>query len=143
MSRETLEQSMSFALDRIWDDWPSALVDQPAKKPVKPESIIETMKKWFSIRQNDKWLIIYDDVHHPPTPYYNIGNYLPKADHGAIIITTRLKQYTRLGKPYELKKMTKAQSSRLLDSALERPLPLEENNNPYADSLEDNSQGKF
>lgn len=85
----------------------------PDFEPEETKGIEETKRsamallKWFSLEGNDNWLLIYDNI--DETSYgagdddtrslasYNIQDYLPPGDRGAIIITTRLERLVDLG----------------------------------------------
>lgn len=123
-SRDTMRQSMSSALDRIWEVWQPGIGGRPSTKPDNAEEMIQTVLRWFDIKANDGWMIIYDNVDQEgPGSDMDLNCFIPKVDHGAIIVTTRLKPTSRKGHPYELGQMNDAQSSTLLDMNIDAKLP--------------------
>jgi len=71
--------------------------------------------RWFTLEGNDTWLLVYDNI--DKTCYgassadaesqacYNIEEYLPGGDAGAIIITTRLQRLAKLGEQVHVRKI--------------------------------------
>jgi hypothetical protein len=65
------------------------------------DQVVEAVKAWFSLPRNTRWLIIYDNYDNPWTPgnldrsAVDIRRFLPQADHGSIIITTRSAQVSQ------------------------------------------------
>jgi hypothetical protein len=76
--------------------------------------------KWLAMPGNTKWLIIFDNVdQYSPIPEdntreYDICEFFPKADHGSIIITTRLQSLADLGKSFSVQKLGKRDAIQLL-----------------------------
>lgn len=64
---------------------------------------------WLSSPRNNEWLVIVDNVdrdlrrREEDTEVYNIEEYLPEADHGAVLIMTRLHHLGQLGENWEVK----------------------------------------
>jgi hypothetical protein len=60
--------------------------------------------KWLATPENADWLVIFDNVdQHSPLQDanrsgYDISEFFPKADHGSILITSRLQRFTEHGK---------------------------------------------
>lgn len=82
--------------------------------------------RWLSQDNNTHWLLIYDNIDQY-SPYesahgndikqgtYDIHKYLPSADHGSIIITTRLQQLAELGTiSYPVNKLSFSEGVELL-----------------------------
>ena len=69
------------------------------------------MIAWLKLADNNRWLLVFDNVDQEfrttdPHPLsYDIKKYIPSADHGSILITTRLTQLERLGNAQEVKKV--------------------------------------
>ena len=71
--------------------------------------------RWFALEGNGAWLLVYDNI--DKTSYgasdddaesqacYNIEEYLPGGDTGAIIITTRLQRLAKLGEHVHVRKI--------------------------------------
>ncbi|RMZ81359.1 hypothetical protein DV738_g2165, partial [Chaetothyriales sp. CBS 135597] len=62
------------------------------------DQVVEAVKAWLNLGRNTRWLMIYDNYDNPRTPgnldrsAVDIRKFLPRADHGSIIITTRSAQ---------------------------------------------------
>ena len=73
------------------------------------------MLQWFALEGNSKWLLVFDNIDR--TSYeafpsdadslssYDITQYFPGGDLGAIVITTRLQRLTTLGDQVHLHKI--------------------------------------
>lgn len=63
-----------------------------------PDQVVTAVNAWLSLKTNTRWLMIYDNYDNPRTAdnldpsAVNIRQFLPRADHGSIIITTRSAQ---------------------------------------------------
>ena len=69
----------------------------------EPDGAIQDVLSWFSQSSNEQWLLIYDNVDRDFSPEisdpeaFNLKEYLPEADHGSILITSRLTNLWHLG----------------------------------------------
>lgn len=136
-SKQSIERSVATIIDRIPDDQiskpkePQSTIDQDLQKS------IHVVMKWLSFEENNEWLLIYDNVDwNPDTDLdvseekessnsgqaYNIDDYIPEADHGRILITTRLKYYSSWGPAWELGVVKDAEAKQILGNYLQRPL---------------------
>jgi hypothetical protein len=114
-TEEALVQSLASIASRL----PEA---QTPGFDVKVVQEIEDSKKkaqevlrWFSLEGNNTWLLVFDNI--DKTSYrasgadaesqacYNIEDYLPGGDVGAIIITTRLQRLATLGEQVHVRKI--------------------------------------
>jgi hypothetical protein len=65
------------------------------------DQVVTAVKTWLNLRRNTRWLMIYDNYDNPRTPgnldhsEVDIRGFLPRADHGSIIITTRSAQVSQ------------------------------------------------
>ncbi len=93
------------------------------------DAIVEDVLKWFSQPSNNTWLLVFDNVDReystesedPET--FDIKEYLPEADQGSIIITSRLAGMWRLaGSDMKLEAFDELQGELLLNSIVEKPL---------------------
>ncbi|KAH9869852.1 hypothetical protein J1614_006772 [Plenodomus biglobosus] len=106
---DTLKQGYTDAARRI-DDLKAVAEGSDLDK------VVEVVKQWLSSARNDRWLIIYDNYDTPKLPghdepgTFDIQPFLPEADHGAILITTRSSQL-RVGRPVAVKKLTDIEHS--------------------------------
>ena len=93
------------------------------------DAIIDDVLKWFSQPFNNKWLLIFDNVDREYSAQsedpeaFNIKEYLPEADQGSILITSRLTSMWRLeGNRIKLEPFDEQQGEFLLNSIVEKPL---------------------
>ncbi|KAG4439420.1 hypothetical protein IFR05_005113 [Cadophora sp. M221] len=62
------------------------------------DQVVSVVKGWLDLPQNARWLMIYDNFDNPKTSgnpdnsAVDIRQFLPRSDHGSIIITTRSSQ---------------------------------------------------
>ena len=65
------------------------------------DQAVSAVKTWLSLQRNTRWLMVYDNYDNPRTPgnsdasAVDIRGFLPRADHGSIIITTRSAHVTQ------------------------------------------------
>lgn len=62
--------------------------------------VVTAVKTWLNLEKNTRWLMIYDNYDNPWTgnldqSAVDIRRFLPRADHGSIIITTRSAQVSQ------------------------------------------------
>ena len=93
------------------------------------DAIIDEVLKWFSQPFNTKWLLIFDNVDREYSALsedpeaFNIKEYLPEADQGSVLITSRLTSMWRLeGNRIELEPFDEQQGEFLLNSIVKKPL---------------------
>ncbi|RYO00079.1 hypothetical protein AA0121_g13434 [Alternaria tenuissima] len=107
---DTLKQGYAAAAKRIYRDHPSLIHWKTIAEGNDLEEAIDAVRRWLSNSQNDRWLIIYDNYDTPKLPgrkdagTFDIRPFLPEADQGAILITTRSSQL-RLGHTITLEKL--------------------------------------
>ncbi|KAL4869013.1 P-loop containing nucleoside triphosphate hydrolase protein [Aspergillus spectabilis] len=76
--------------------------------------------KWLVMPGNTRWLIIFDNINQyiPAREHddcgYDIYKFFPKADHGSIIITSRLQGLTELGKSFVIQKLIRKDATQQL-----------------------------
>jgi hypothetical protein len=104
---DTLKQGYAAAARRIYHEHPSL---------VHLKAVAEAVKRWLSSAGNDRWLVIYDNHDTPKLPghdgpgTFDIRPFLPEADQGAVLITTRSSQL-QLGRPVAVKKLREIEQS--------------------------------
>lgn len=65
------------------------------------DQVVTAVKTWLNLQRNTRWLMIYDNYDNPRTTgnpdrsAVDIRRFLPQADHGSIIITTRSAQVSQ------------------------------------------------
>lgn len=80
------------------------------------DQVVAAVKAWLNLQRNTRWLIVYDNYDNPRTPgnldhsAVDIRRFLPGADHGSIIITTRSAQVSH-GHRIHVQKLTNIHES--------------------------------
>jgi hypothetical protein len=107
---DTLKQGYAAAARRIYHEHTSLVHLKTVAEGSSPDDAVEAVKRWLSDPQNKRWLVIYDNYDMPKLPGQNepgtfdIRPFLPEANHGAVLITTRSSQL-RLGPLVAVKKL--------------------------------------
>jgi len=113
---ETLKHGFVKAARRIVRDHPSASYLKTAAESQNLDDVVDAVQRWLDRPKNDGWLLVYDNHDTPKLGRdthlgaYDITRFLPEADHGAIIITTRSSQL-RIGHRLPIQKLTDIQQS--------------------------------
>ncbi|KAJ6081409.1 hypothetical protein N7499_006283 [Penicillium canescens] len=114
--RDALLQSLSFALNRV----PVQLWDSGATDNGEVEQRAKHMLRWLGLEGNSRWLIIFDkvDQYSPLNSAvgdgYDIGQFFPTADHGSILITSRVQGLIELGEPFPVHRLDSHNTIQLL-----------------------------
>lgn len=93
----------------------ASIVDQDGQLCVEKEAtarIVEAVKRWFSQKENQSWLLVLDNV--DDLKSFDIRSFIPTSSHGTILITSRRKDCTRLGKGLEIEEMLESEGVLLL-----------------------------
>jgi hypothetical protein len=75
------------------------------------DQVVNAVKAWLDTRDNTRWLMIYDNYDNPRSPNnshpsaVDIRSYIAGANHGSIIITTRLANITQ-GRRLHIQKLS-------------------------------------
>ena len=83
--------------------------------------VIDEVLSWFSIPENNRWLLVIDNVDraYPLTDQdpdaFDMEKYFPDADHGSVLITSRLAELTQLGSSHKLEGMNEDQGKSLIE----------------------------
>ncbi|KAJ5642325.1 hypothetical protein N7490_006325 [Penicillium lividum] len=115
-NRDALIQSLSFALNRL----PGQSWDSEATNNREVEQRARHILQWLALDGNLRWLIIFDNIdqysafNSDVNKGYDITEFFPKADHGSIIITSRLQTLSELGKPFPVHRLDSHISTELL-----------------------------
>jgi hypothetical protein len=105
---DTLKQGYAAAARRIYREHPSLVHLKAVAEGGDLNEAAEAVRRWLSSPGNDRWLVIFDNHDTPGT--FDIRPFLPEADHGAILITTRSSQL-QLGRPVAVKKLREIKQS--------------------------------
>ncbi|GAB7336818.1 hypothetical protein MBLNU13_g11326t2 [Cladosporium sp. NU13] len=101
-SKDALRQSLVNAAARVARNSPSP-VGQPVPDARDAEGAIEGLHQWLSLEANTGWLLVLDNVDREwqgvggraDSQAYDFKDFLPPADHGCVLITTRLGRLQR------------------------------------------------
>jgi hypothetical protein len=65
------------------------------------DEVVNSVKSWLDLPQNTHWLMVFDNYDNPKTSgnpdrsAVDVRHFLPRSDHGSIIITTRSAQVSQ------------------------------------------------
>ena len=121
-SKDTLLQSLAAFLKYI-----------PPRRPLEPlgvgtphtpdvEAEANAVLRWLALRRNRQWLMVIDNVDRECQPdnkdpqAYAVSSFFPPADHGCLLITTRLPSLTELGTSTYVGRLDLEQALKLLCS---------------------------
>ena len=85
-------------------------------------AVVREVMDWLAQPDNADWLLIIDNVdreYNPRNPdpnAYDVKRYLSGADHGAVLITTRLAKLEQLGDSQQLGKVDRDQAEAIFQS---------------------------
>lgn len=103
-SEDSLKQSMASAATRIpAGQIPEAIRTAAMEGGVNLEAVVEGFLNWLSVTDNNCWLLVIDNVdreyraQHTQPGAYDVTRYFPWADHGSILVTTRLGELEQQG----------------------------------------------
>nr|POE72713.1 vegetative incompatibility protein het-e-1 [Quercus suber] len=98
-SRDALHQSIASAALRLPNTAPPSTQTPGAR--VDPVQLTGSFLQWLSLPENKKWLLVIDNVDREwqctveDAQAYDYKDFLPQADHGNVLITTRLARLQR------------------------------------------------
>jgi hypothetical protein len=126
----TLLQSLSSTLPQL----PGQPEIEDAINDKEVEQRARTVLRWLSLAGNSRWLIIFDNIDQYSSlssaagDAYDIREFFPAADHGSILITSRLQRLTELGKSVQTSRLNSKDTIQLLlqSSRLSAKGPTEE-----------------
>ncbi|MCJ1453499.1 hypothetical protein MMC28_003846 [Mycoblastus sanguinarius] len=97
-NQEALEASFVGIARRLFEEYPSSALLRNAIETKDVDQTIHSIKKWLSTRGNTRWILVVDNVDNPKLrgiqdpQAYDVKSYLPEADQGSVLITTRSSQ---------------------------------------------------
>lgn len=115
-NQETLMRFLAAFLPKIPD------VNMAAGPKIKEEIEQQARQvlQWLATARNSKWLLIFDNIDKYSATEdldgetYDVTKFFPTADHGSIIITTRVPQLAEVGRPYPVQKLHSDEAVELL-----------------------------
>ena len=116
-----LKQSLAAFASRI----PAGQISETSRQYATNQSgnintVVQDVFSWLSMSDNKNWLMIIDNVDRDDRrrdedeEAYSVEEYLPEADHGSVLITTRLLHLGQLAERWEAKKVDKEQARAIL-----------------------------
>ncbi|RYP55778.1 hypothetical protein DL771_012369 [Monosporascus sp. 5C6A] len=116
-SEDTLKQSIANAASRV----PEGQIAEMSRLYSRSgsgdsDAVVRDMTSWLNEPDNTHWLLIFDNIDREcqqddaDPDAYDIRRYLPGADHGSILITTRLARLGQLGVSWSLSKASESQA---------------------------------
>ncbi|KAF2185933.1 hypothetical protein K469DRAFT_687741 [Zopfia rhizophila CBS 207.26] len=122
-SRSSLKQSIAACASRI----PAEQVAETSGmytcgQGSDLDAVVKDMLRWLSIPDNRDWLVVVDNVDRDDrqrgedTEAYDVHEYLPGADHGSVLITTRLAHLGQLGERWEVKKVNEERARAIFET---------------------------
>jgi hypothetical protein len=121
-SETSLKQSFVAMAQRLpHDELTAGGVALLSDAAIAAEVAVRECQRWLSIPSNRHWLLIIDNVdrdHHDrgDPQAYNVQTYLPHADHGLMLITSRLASLQRLGSGVKVGTVAAEQARAILES---------------------------
>ena len=113
---DSLKLSFLDIARQVLRDQPSASKHAGIDLEGNLDDVVNAVKDWLSIRTNTRWLMIYDNYDNPKLPdnpdrsAVDVRRFLPRSDHGSIIITTRSSQVS-IGRRIQIQKLLDVQES--------------------------------
>lgn len=108
-SEDQLKQSIANAARRLPQDEVKPFFSEELRSPnIDVDRVVEGFYRWLSQPTNKNWLLIIDNVdrdYHSKIrdpQAYDLKEYLPPADHGSILITSRLASLEEYGSGLKL-----------------------------------------
>ena len=90
------------------------------------DQVVNAVKAWLDLPKNTRWLIIYDNYDNPKISgnpdslTVDLRQFLPRSDHGSVVITTRSSQVS-LGQYIHIRKLSNIQEGiEILSNTSER-----------------------
>ena len=97
-NEDSLKLSFRDIVQQVLRYHPSTSMLSSVDQDKDLDQVVSVVKGWLDFPQNTRWLMIYDNFDNPKTPgnlddsAVDIRQFLPRSDHGSIIITTRSSQ---------------------------------------------------
>lgn len=127
-TRDAVIRSLSAIAERLVSLKILSLDGEDANDSKKQQRQADAFLEWLALKGNHKWLMIYDNVDkdtmmddtddaddgNADDGAYPVETFFPKADQGAIIVTTRLQRLQELGEDISLARMDPQDALQLL-----------------------------
>jgi hypothetical protein len=122
-SEDSLKRSIASCASRL----PAGQIAETTRAyaadgSVDIDVVVKDVMGWLARPDNISWLLIFDNVDREYSRQggdpeaYDVRRYLSEADHGSVLITTRLAKLERLGDSQQLGKVDNGQAQAALES---------------------------
>lgn len=121
-SKDTVLQSLFAFGRRAGVDGVSESTAHAAQQAPDMEAEAAAVLRWLALEKNCRWLMIFDNVDRnvnlkeDDDQAYDVMSFLPGADHGSVLITTRLPALGEMGQSTEVGKLRPDQALELLSN---------------------------
>ena len=115
-NKKTLMRSLAACLPKL----PDANMETDPKTEQEIEQAVGQVLLWLATPHNSKWLLVFDNIdkystaEQPDGEAYDVTKFFSSADHGSIIITTRVLQITEVGQSHLVQKLPPNEATTLL-----------------------------
>lgn len=121
-SKDTVKRSIASCAERIpQGQTPETSRGYAGDSSADVDVVVRDVLGWLARSNNTAWLLIFDNIdreyskNSSDAEAYDIKCYLSGADHGSILITTRLARLEQLGESQELGKVDKTQAKAIFE----------------------------
>jgi hypothetical protein len=129
-SKDALRQSLADAAVRLPNKGPPS-AGRPLLDAHDVDGSIEALHQWLSLDSNTGWILVLDSIDREwqgasgraDAQAYDFKDYLPLADHGNVLITTRLARLQRAKASLRLGEVDSDTGREMLESRAGRELP--------------------
>ena len=122
-SEDILKRSIASCAGRILlGQIPETSRQYPADASADIDAVVKDVMAWLARPDNTAWLLIFDNVDREYTAQggdpdaYDVRRYFSRADHGSVLVTTRLARLEQLGDSQQLGKVDETQAKAILES---------------------------
>lgn len=129
--RDTVLQSLSSVLPQL-PRLDTEMIDEE-----KVEKRARHVLRWLALEGNSRWLVIFDNVNQYVDSHddnsqdgFDISEFFSTADHGSILVTSRLQALTELGMSFPVSKLETPEAIQLLLQSSSLPVNDNTENNP-------------
>jgi hypothetical protein len=127
-SKDTLKRSIAGHASRI----PQGQITETSRTYAGDSStdvnvVVRDVMAWLMRSDNTAWLLIFDNVDREYSAdssdpdAYDVKSYFSVADHGSVLITTRLAKLEQLGESQQLGKVDEEQAQAILQTKYKKP----------------------
>lgn len=128
-SRDKLNQSLADVAQSLpQEELTADTVQELRSRKIDVSVIVKAVLLWLSLPSNRCWLLIFDNIDRDHTlqdsdpQAYDVKDFFPAADHGSIIITSRLSSLQRLGTGSKLGTVNDEQAMAILENNANRSI---------------------